>query len=325
MKDHDEIYAKANCAALAFHKSLMGLAELSALETAASKMNFSPFLQGRAVFTYYVAYHLFTACMLLAPEALFKEPLEAPDKYGKVTLEELNASSEAPAQWDVCTKIEKDWAANIRHWQIKDFCDKVREFIPKQGEEYIPYIGALYRHFIGPSDVEGACIPGLLEKLCYVRDRVIYRPTFIETPSDGQVQTSAQLHEELTSLPNSKVLYTAISETYTGIMRVMEKERIERAASRSCGLMLSSMWTGVVSDDIDDLCGLGHKRRRVQLLGQRDPYTGIYYFPTYICHLLEVESIDFILKYRKKYWRPLEAMYFEDHRAWLKQQGYTTC
>lgn len=325
MEDHGQIYAKANCAALAFHKSLIGLAELNALETAASKMNFSPFLQGRAVFTYYVVYHLFTACMLLAPKALFKEPLEAPDKYGKVTLEELNASSEVPAQWDKCTKNEKDWAANIRHRQIKDFCKKVREFIPKQGEECIPYIGALYRHFIGPSDFEGPCISGLLEKLCYVRDRVIYRPTFIETSSGGQVQTSAQLSEELTSLPNSEVLYTAITETYTGIMRVMEKERSEKAASRPCGLMLSSMWTGVVSDDIDELCALGHRRRRLQHLGKRDPYTGAYDFPTYICHLLELENIDFILKYRKKYWRPLETMYLEDRRAWLKQQGYTVC
>lgn len=325
MGDHDQIYAKADCAALAFHKSLIGLAELNALETAASKMTFSPFLQGRAVFTYYVVYHLFTACMLLAPDTFFKEPLQAPQKYGEITIEELNASSETPAQWDACTKNEKDWAANIRHRQIKDFCEEVRKLTQKQEEESIPYIDALYRHFIGPSDFEGPCIPGLLEKLCYVRDRVIYRPTFIETPSDGQVQTSAQLHEELTSLPNSKVLYTAISETYAGIMQVMRKERLEKSPSRPCWRMLSDMWNGMVSDDLDDLCALGHKRRRLQHLGKRDPHTGIYDFPTYICHLLELENIDFILKYRKKYWEPLETLYVESDHAWLKQQGYTIC
>lgn len=325
MEEKDQIYVKAHCAALAFHKSLIGLAELNALETAASQLSFSPFLQGRAVFTYYVVYHLFTACMLLAPNTFFEEPLQAPSKYGEVTLEELNALSETPKQWDACTKNEKDWAANIRHWQIKEFCEKVREFVPQHGEESIPYIGALYHHFIGPSDFDGSCIPGLYEKLCYVRDRVIYRPTFIETPEDGPVQTSAQLHEELTSLPNSEILYTAISETYMGIMQVMKKERSEQTVPRLCGFMLAAMWTGVVSDDLNELCALGHKRRRLQYLGKRDSSTGKYDFPTYICQLLELENIDFILKYRKKYWKPLEITYFEDRRAWLKQRGYIIC
>lgn len=299
MEDYNT-FAKAACAALAFHKSLIGLSQLNALENAANKSNSTCFLESRAIFTYYVVYHLFTACMLIVPDAYLKTPLRAPEKYEMVTKEEINNPSETPEQWEACKRNEMDWATKIQHRQIKDFCAKVRESNRDEFATQAPYLIPLYEYFIDPSGSEKTCIPGLYEKLCYVRDRVIYRPSYVLTQSRNSVQTSAQLHKELVSLPNSQYLYQAISEVYEGIIRAMEGEH---NCKDSCTVMLTEMWGGAVRNNLDELCALGHNRRRLQYLGKKES-DGMYIFPTYICHLLELENIDFIQKYRRKYWYP---------------------
>lgn len=316
MGNYDTTFAKAACAALAFHKSLIGLSQLNALENAASKSKDTHFLESRAVFTYYVTYHLFTACMLIVPDTYLKTPLHAPEKYGMVTEEEINNPSETPEQWEDCKSNEMDWATKIQHYHIKGFCAKVRESNQAEFSTQAPYLIPLYKYFIDPSGSESTCIPGLYEKLCYVRDRVIYRPSYVLTQSRSIIQTSAQLHKELVSLPNSKYLYHAISEVYVGLIRAMNTERNCKNTLHPCTSMLTEMWYGTVQDNLDELCALGHNRRRLQYLGTKDPDNGMYAFPTYICHLLELENIDFIQKYRRKYWYPFEKLYVEDLKAW---------
>lgn len=258
--------------------------------------------------------------MLIVPDAYLKKPLSAPPKFGTVTEEEINNSSETPEQWDACQSNEMDWATAIRHYQIKDFCAKLRISSYAEFSVQAPYLVPLYNYFVDSSGSEESCIPGLYEKLCYVRDRVIYRPSYVLTQSESIVQTSAQLHKEITSLPTSEYLYRAISEVYAGMIHAMDKERSCGDLHRPCTSILSEMWYGTAKDDLDELCSLGHKRRRLQYLGRKNADDGTYAFPTYICHLLELESIDFIQKYRKRYWRPLEKLYFEDWKNWRNQR-----
>ena len=67
--------------------------------------------------------------------------------------------------------------------------------------------------------------------------------------------------------------------------------------------------------DLSELCLLGHQESQLKSLGSHD-VDGAYSFPTYISHLLEMESMDFILKYKEKYWEPLEKLYHESWETW---------
>ena len=175
-------------------------------------------------------------------------------------------------------------------------------------ETELPYLIPLYDYFINDTDSEVRCIPALYEKLCYVRDRIIYRPSYVPVSSGDTVQTSAQLGEEVRSLPGAEYLYEAISEVYRKLLVCMEAER-EKDRHGVYMTMFTAMWLGRVNEkDLKTLCAIGHKKCRLQRLGRRDD-GGEYSFPTYISHLLELENIDFIRKYHKKYWKPLENLY----------------
>jgi len=305
-------YMKTGCAALAFHKSLIGLSQLDALEKVSGQS--SDFYGARGIFVYYIVYHLFCACMLITPSE-YVGKLDPPRKYGEVSDKELNSPSETPAQWENGKIYESDFATIIKHVQVKDFCARLRICEKEYWSKDAPYLVPLYRHFVDDTNSEERCIPGLYEKLCYVRDRVIYRPSYVQTASGQIVQTSAQLGYELRSLPNVKYLYHAITEIYDAIMQHMDKER-QMGEYGSCVAMLTEMWAGRVNEeDLAGLCALGHSRRRLQRLGQREE-DGQYSFPTYISHLLEIESIDFVRAYRKKYWVPLEKAYQDNWDQW---------
>lgn len=212
MSNHN--LAKEKCAALAFHKSLIGLSQLNASERV-SGQDSSMYGDGaRGIYTYYVVYHLFCACMLITPSEFagmkFKEPAE-------VTDEQIDNPSECPEQWDRGKEYEADWATKITHGQIKDFCKKRREK-QQDWKVNIPYLVPLYDYFVDDTGADKRCIPAMYEKLCYIRDRVIYRPSNVITTSGRSVQTSAQLGKELRSLPESEQLYRIIKKIYSGIV-----------------------------------------------------------------------------------------------------------
>lgn len=63
MENDNTKYGKEPCAALAFHKSLIGLSQLNALETAAGKSGFTQFLRaGRFLHTMLFITYLLPAC-----------------------------------------------------------------------------------------------------------------------------------------------------------------------------------------------------------------------------------------------------------------------
>lgn len=306
--------AKETCAALAFHKSLIGLSQLNALERVSGQ---SSSMHGvRGIYTYYVAYHLFCACMLITPPefvgAKFKEPAE-------VTDEQIDNPSECPEQWDRGKEYEADWATKITHGQIKDFCKKLREGGRQNWEVSIPYLIPLYDYFVDDTGADKSCIPAMYEKLCYIRDRVLYRPSNVITTSGRIVQTSAQMGKELRSLPDSEQLYQIIKRIYLGIVSCAEQE-YKAEEFGPYRQMLWEMWDGGVEEDINDLCRLGHKKRRLQMLGQKGEEKDKYSYPAYVSHLLEIESIDFVRMYRKKYWVALEQQYLESRKLWSESR-----
>ena len=311
---------KTGCAALAFHKSLIGLSQLDALEKASRQS--SSFYGARGIFVYYTVYHLFCACMLITPSKYVGE-LNPPKKYGEVSDEEIDSPSETSAQWEHGKIYESDFATIITHTQVKVFCASLRTCEKGCWSQDAPYLIPLYHYFVDDANSEEKCIPGLYEKLCYVRDRIIYRPSYVQTTSGRIVQTSAQLGHELRSLPNAEYLYDAITEIYNAIMQHMEKER-QMGEYGACVAMLTEMWAGTVNEkDLADLCALGHSKRRLQRLGQHDE-DGQYSFPTYISHLLEIESIDFVRTYKKRYWTPLEKAYQDSWELWRSMRKATS-
>lgn len=299
--------AKEECAALAFHKSLIGLSQLNALEGVSGQGGFM--YGARGIYTYYVVYHLFCSCMLITPPEILNIKFA---KLEEVTDEQIDSPSEAPDQWDKGRDYEADWATKISHKQIKLFCKELREIRKNNQQNWeaiAPYLVSLYKYFVDDTNSEKHCIPAMYEKLCYIRDRIIYRPSDVITTSGRNVQTSAQMGKELRSLPDSAQLYRIIGEIYSKILSCMEREH-KTGEYGPCMQMLDEMWHGRVEEDIDDLCELGHKKRRLQILGQREGEDR-YSYQTYVSHMLEIESIDFIRMYRKKYWVPLERQYQE--------------
>ena len=304
--------AKENCAALAFHKSLIGLSQLNALERVAGQGGFM--YGARGIYTYYVVYHLFCSCMLITPPEIVNIKFEEPEE---VTDEQIDSPSEAPAQWDKGRDYEADWATKISHKQIKLFCKelrKIRKNNQQNWEAIAPYLVPLYKYFVDNTNSEEQCIPAMYEKLCYIRDRIIYRPSDVITTSGRNVQTSAQMGKEVRSLPGSARLYQIIGEIYSKILSCMEQER-KTGEYGPCMQMLDEMWRGRVEENINDLCERGHKKRRLQILGQREGEDR-YSYQTYVSHMLEIESIDFIRMYRKEYWLPLEKQYQESWKTW---------
>lgn len=308
-------YAKANCAALAFHKALIGLSQLDALESVSGIL--SSLYGPRGIYTYYVVYHLFCACMLIVPERYGTKDLKPPANYGKTKEEELNNPSETPEQWENGRKYEADWATNITHTQVKKFCAYLRSENKDQWQTDAPYLIPLYRYFIDDFGAEQHCIPALYEKLCYIRDRILYRPSYVETESGDRIQTSAEIGKELHSLPNVAELYQEISEVYRGFISCMEQERA--GVRKMCTHMLSNMWVGRIQEDVDTLCVLGHKKECLMSLGNPESPRN-FTFPTYISHLIEFESTSFVQKCAEKYWRPLESLYNENWSAWRKRK-----
>ena len=287
-------------------KALIGLSQLNAIEIMARSESVSRMKSEKAIYTYYIAYHLFYSLMLTLPHNIVGR-LEAPKS--DVEGSNLNNPSEEPGVWNACKNYEADWATLIGHGQVKKFCKEWRKASWDCENNGLYYMKSLYKYFVDPVGSETKCIPGLYEKLCYVRDRVIYRPSYVVSKTGERFQTSAQLGKEIDSLPTSVELFATIREVYDGLIRSMLYEKVKLGKNGNCTIMLSAMWNDEAYEkDIDAICELGHSKRRLIRLGHKDD-SGFYSFPSYISQLIEIESIDFIRYYSKKYWNPLEKKY----------------
>lgn len=267
-------------AALAFHKALIGVVQLKELESCNLRLP-------KAVITYYIVYHIFTLCMLL-DEGYSGEKIESFD------LNALNSKSELPEEWNLQRKLEEDYATRIKHSEIKKYCVSIRK---KKTDKLSSTEKILFENFIKqPPDGNAPCISGLYEKLCYVRDRAIYRPSVVKLKDGSYVQTSLDVKREIDSLPDSRELYKVICSIY--------REFISGAKQiKKYNYLLAYMWCCPVdcSDVFEKL-----NSRDAALLKTMECFNAENGFNPHICHMLELyDDISQIKKFDDMYWRPL--------------------
>lgn len=270
-KNIDDI---AHCAALAFHKALIGISELSLVERAGSSFRFAKALQ-----TYYPVYHLFTCNMLLdnSYELRFKENPLFPDDYKEyeVDIEKLNNPSETPEQWDHGREYEQDLASLIQHSDIRKYCRLSR----KAFDKLKPYTKILYKAFIeNDGNEKHPCIPGLYEKLDYVRDRSIYRPTHVVLSDGTYAQTSYDVRKEIESLPSSEDIYNTIFSFYREVYSTSEQYEIEK------------LFIIYVKSDFVECKGkiakrLGYSWEAIEKMGGKKENNTV---PSFLCQMMEL-------------------------------------
>lgn len=267
-------------AALAFHKAIIGVVQLNELECNNQRLP-------RAIIAYYAVYHVFTLCMLLDLDDSVK-------KINPCNLNELNSRSELPEQWNLQRELEADYATQIKHRDIKRYCEQIR----KKGKDKLTSIERiLFENFIKqPINEHTPCINGLYEKLCYVRDRAIYRPSVVKLTNGGYAQTSLNVKKEIDSLPSGKELYRIIKSIY---MEFISKAKQIKKYNH----LLACIWCypvdcGIVFNELND-----NEAELMRSLTYFDNENG---FNAHICHLLELyDDIYQIKKYEELYWRPL--------------------
>lgn len=208
----------AYSASLAFHKSLIGICGLDEMETAEKELG-SNLRSAKAIQTYYVLYHLFTGCMLLDPdyEIVFSAS-KAKNAKGRIYYGQkqkaLRKTPVSARDWDLRGKLEQDLATRIRHSDIKKYCDSIREKM-KQGAINQDYIKTLYDYYIRE---DGSVF--LFEMADYIRDRSIYRPSFVPYYSNNKFnysQTSKNVRSQIDGMPSAKELYQTIRKILLSI------------------------------------------------------------------------------------------------------------
>jgi hypothetical protein len=203
----------------------------------------------------------------------------------------------ANEQWDAQRNYEKDYATVIEHKHIKKFCSELRKNIDNLNIlEQILYIT-----FIDNTISRGKCIPCLYEKICYIRDRSIYRPSFVITSNGKSQQTFLYVREEIDSLPSSDNLYEHIKKIYKAMLK--EKDLYH--------FVLIYLWRSPLTCYDNDLINMGHSEDELKLL--RSKYATSCdddsSFNIHIGHLLELEDAKFIECSLEKFWIPLQNMW----------------
>ena len=301
----------ANTMALSLHKSIMGIAQLDALEKASNVKLYGDFRTAKAILTYYSVYHVFVASILLSERLLQDKDVNklfktiSKDEYiGLVSEKQLNSTSEHPNQWENQRGYESDLATQITHSQIKKYCKQLRE--EKAANKALqPYEEILYNAFIGDEPKENEkCIAGLYEKICYIRDRTIYRPSFVVDDKGKIWQTSKDIRIEIDSLPTSDMIYSHVADfIYCLINTVTE-------SNPSARNLLYCFLTDLCECDIDELLNMGHSKEDIERLSQEfrfelDQKDKTICVTAHISQLLELENIDIIVKWHNKFWNPL--------------------
>ena len=284
--------AISKSSALAFHKSIIGICELSALESVENAT--VSFRISKAVQTYYIVYHLFTAAMLLYDEYAIKSKSKIErekvrfEVYGK----DLNSPNETAMQWDSAQKYETDFATSITHSDIKSFCKTIRNK-KNQGDTLPSFLELLYAHFIKELEDETKSIKCLYNKLCYVRDRAIYRPSFVVNAEDGlDWQTSLAVRKEIDDLPSSVYLFKIIKKFFSSL---------DSEHNNFHYMFLFSFWHSPVECDSSDFRGYDvEDKKNIEYCDGA--------VSSYLCHLMELEDKERVLECKSKYWDELKKI-----------------
>jgi hypothetical protein len=281
----------AEQAALCIHKTLIGISELKSIEEITGNSELAQLNMCKAINTYYVIFHMMTFCMLIDSQhnLMVMKGL----KNGKVPFEIneklLNSENEYPNTWDRQRFLEMDLATAITHSQIKEYCNLMRS-----GTISSNLVDVIFNHFIKeiPKTI-------LYEKICYIRDRIIYRPTFVVEDKKGEsIFTLKGLKQEINDLPTWGKLYSIVEE--------LQKKMIESSGNNSFFYMvLSFMWRGLrVEEKRKDLIESGLSDEDFNQYSSQEN-DDIINLPYYISHMLQITDKCRINAHVKELWEPL--------------------
>ena len=284
-------------AALAIHKSLIGIAELSALESAKNTLQ-SQFRRAIAIQTYYVIYHLFACCMFLDQE--YEIRFKKRGFYYGASLDALEVEASTPSEWKSLGKIEQDLATRIKHIDIKNYCsgnrynsiEGLRTRITRRANSVPEYLKCLYDNF-----VDNDCRLVLFEKADYIRDRAIYRPSHVVSGiNSNPIQTSEDVRKEIDSLPSSRQLYVVIKEIHQKICS------IETVYTYPYCFAFSKEGVDCKTKYAQDL---GYSWDILKQVGGEE---GNEMVPTFICQMMELFEARETVQFYNEYWKSLIKM-----------------
>lgn len=271
------------CAALAINKAIIGIAELSLTEKAAKRHCYGALRYSKAIQTYYAAYNIMTSYMILTNQ-ICKETRK---NYDSVDPVKLNSEDESPETWEGQRKLEQDLSTLIGHSGIRKQCRKMRGWDP---DELDPLEKLIWDTFV----VQGS--PLLYEKICYIRDRTIYRPSYVISTDNTPLQTSMYVRKEIDSLPDSHYLLEFMQRY---LKAISQREDIDFLALHihltGCLVINSEEYLsslGISDEDIQQL-------KALQLIQEDNS------MPSYICQLLELEPVNIVIKLYETFWVPI--------------------
>lgn len=301
-KDKTTSLYLAECSALSFHKSIIGLTELAALEKLKDHPVAGGYRISRAINTYYIIFHLFCSLMLLDLNydiELKKKKCQGDFIDLKVSGKELGTLCELPDTWNKCGELEQDFSTLITHHHIKSYCALKRESkVTLAGPFKILYDNFIYTDMLNPN----SSIKGLYEKVCYVRDRMIYRPSIVIGLEGERYQTSLYVRNEIENLPKANELFNIISQIYY----LIEKD-CNIDVNHLYWPFIFYLWDSNLSDDQRDiLATYGFNNNeieniRIPALHKEDKVL----LSSYLTHYVEIANKERILADLEKYWLKL--------------------
>lgn len=280
-------------ASLSMHKAIIGLCELNSIEKAEEKCGIN-LRASKAIQTYYIIYHLFCCCMLLDNdyEIIFKK-----DRCGRVNygteLKELKHSPSAPNEWNNRKYKESDLAVRITHGDIKNYCKKKRRYQKNNPSRVMTCNSFLFNDFIKEN-----CKVALFEKIDYIRDRSIYRPSHVASMTETPIQTSKNVRSQIDELPSSADLYKTVCD--------IQGEFCSRANSEGFGSLIWEYCYDFLSVQVD--CSdeyrkkLGYSWEQLVELGGSKADASV---PSFVAQAMELFSPDNMKYFYHQYWKKL--------------------
>lgn len=283
----------AGSAALALHKSIIGICGLHSLEQAEQNLKVH-FRQQRAVQTYYIIYHLFTCCMLLDESyaIVFSSRKDGQINYGS-ELAELRRMPEKPEEWNLRKNKEMDLAVRIKHGDIKQYCEEKRN----NNNQLPPFLQAIYNAFICDN-----CSIFPFEKADYIRDRAIYRPSFIATKTGIPIQTSMNVRTQIDSLPRSEKLYEIVCTFLNDVWSIPGDKYYP---------FVMQLINSRVSCPTEYAKGLEYSWEQLSEAGGSEIDESV---PSWVCQMMELYSPEELQFYYDRYWK---KVYEDAKQRWF--------
>lgn len=296
-------------ASLSFHKAIIGISELKALSKFSSNEIAGGFRLSKAINTYYVIYHLITFCMLMDENynIKIKKKIVNDIVQFEVDESELNSDDESPERWNKQGDLEKDIASMISHTDIKNYCRFIRSLKNKS-----KITDLFFENFLKEKNPRLY----LYEKVCYVRDRVVYRPTIVIDDIDGMnIQTSADAREEIDQLPDWDKLYEFVISLHDMFISDMLN------GDQSVNLFLRYLWVAsFIHEDKEQLFSYGWSEADIESYKSNVSYNNLA-FDAYLSHIVEILEMKRVKSDYHELWEPLKIKYLDEYNRRLNISG----